>query len=478
MRIYLLSLLFLLPFSPQAQCDQQCNFSFKLTDTVGDTWNGNTMTVIQGDTSYLITLDLTTGFFQYTYNLPLCENEPFDVIWNSGGAYPNEVVLEIRNPENQIVFSLPAGNRFQDSVIFSGIASCSAISCAQPAALKFTSIAIENPTLTWTNIGGATQWEVITRPSSSAPPDATDSGSLVSATNFTSNQLLPQIDYSFYVRTVCGDSKSAWVRKDLRCPKPYNLVYVTQSRFYDFYTTYASEFSSTYEILLQDAAAAEPTEETNGLITSEQFYKTNGLAEGNYAFFLRSRCSESNISDWHGPMLFSVLCGQPTDVQVLGNQISWTPTGAATQWEVYITNQPFLPTLTTEGTLTGSNPYLAQELTLGTVYYVYVRSNCGNGITSAWSQQLQFEYQGLAVTDYVTFEATIAPNPTSNILQVSASEQLSQIKILDISGKLLIDQKAPSNGSIIDVSDFTSGVYFTVLTAENGLQKTLRFLKQ
>ena len=464
--------------SLNAQCDTQCTFSFKLTDAIGDGWNGNSMTVVQGSTSYDMTLDASTGFFQYTYNLPLCADEPFEVIWNPGGAYPQEVILEIQNPTGQVIYSLPPGNRFQDSTIFSGTATCTVETCVQPANLKFTSIAIDNPTLIWTNVGGAATWEVLVLPSGTTPGPG-DVGIITSTPSFTYAGLVAGVDYIFYVRTVCESSSSNWVSIPLRCPKPFNIVYVTESRYYDFYTTWGSDFSSTFETLLQSASEPEPTEATSGSLTTLQQYKTDGLVEGLYHFYLRSRCSEDMVSDWYGPMVFDVACGQPTAPQMNGNEISWTPTGGATQWEVYITDEPFLPSLTTTGTLTTENPYIADNLTEGVTYYVYIRSVCTDGITSVWSQQRVFVYEPLSTNDPSAWSATVFPNPAEGTLRITAGEQMDSMRISDITGKVVLTKNLDGvRETAMDVSMLQSGSYFVHLMAENGLHKTIRIVKK
>jgi len=81
-------------------------------------------------------------------------------------------------------------------------------------------------------------------------------------------------------------------------------------------------------------------------------------------------------------------CQHVTDLAVLGNTVStitvgWTERGTSTEWEVAIdTLVTAIPTADT--TVIDSNFVTINGLTSGTSYYVWVRSVCGAGDTSAW----------------------------------------------------------------------------------------------
>ena len=55
----------------------------------------------------------------------------------------------------------------------------------------------------------------------------------------------------------------------------------------------------------------------------------------------------------------------------------------------------------------------------------------------------------------------IYPNPTDGDLSIEYGENIDQIIILDLSGKLLIQLEANENGyDRLDLKDFTAGMYF------------------
>ncbi len=84
-------------------------------------------------------------------------------------------------------------------------------------------------------------------------------------------------------------------------------------------------------------------------------------------------------------------CSVPNRLCSTGNTAStitldWHERGTATQWQVAVETSPFTPP--TPDTLALSRPFTITGLTAGTEYYFYVRSICGDGDTSLWSEAL------------------------------------------------------------------------------------------
>lgn len=95
-------------------------------------------------------------------------------------------------------------------------------------------------------------------------------------------------------------------------------------------------------------------------------------------------------------------CLSPTDLQATfidqntAVELSWTPQGSATQWEVFITEQgQDPPTETSTGILVDNDPILRVENPIeGRYYTYYVRSRCENRIDdkSLWSTPKTYGY--------------------------------------------------------------------------------------
>ena len=77
-----------------------------------------------------------------------------------------------------------------------------------------------------------------------------------------------------------------------------------------------------------------------------------------------------------------------------------------------------------------------------------------------------FEFGGtLSTNDNILFEGvTIFPNPTQNVLQVSGIEDIEELTIFSILGKL---EKKVINSSTVDVSNLSKGIYFLQIVKNN-----------
>jgi hypothetical protein len=77
-----------------------------------------------------------------------------------------------------------------------------------------------------------------------------------------------------------------------------------------------------------------------------------------------------------------------------------------------------------------------------------------------------------------TIEMSVQPNPTAGELTVNMpSELTAQAQVFDAQGKLVIDNAAVSNGSVLNLSNMTTGVYMVRITAADSVQ-TFRVVKQ
>ena len=119
-----------------------------------------------------------------------------------------------------------------------------------------------------------------------------------------------------------------------------------------------------------------------------------------YYVWVRSVCSATSKSAWTTAINFTTLalCDTPTavivsNVTLTSAQLSWTPPATAPlSYDVYVSTSNTAPIGTTTPTLTGITGTTAPltALTPGTPYYVWVRSVCAAGVTSAWTTRISF----------------------------------------------------------------------------------------
>ena len=190
----------------------QCPVNFILTDSGNNGWGGTTMSVTQnGILIGTLGPQLTTGGGPVTVTLQMCKGLPYDVFFNTGGTSPAQAGLQIVNPfNNQTVFQRVAGsvNSDQNTLIYTGIAYCSDITCPQPTELVSESVvnAPNTTQLSWTPGGTETQWEVVIQAQGAGFPSADPATSvIVDEPSYVLANVLPGVPYEYYVRAICGD---------------------------------------------------------------------------------------------------------------------------------------------------------------------------------------------------------------------------------------------------------------------------------
>lgn len=83
--------------------------------------------------------------------------------------------------------------------------------CLKPTNLTILQINSQSASLSWTEQGLATSWEVIVLPISSSAPNGGTSGVIVNSPNYIKTGLTAGVQYKFWVRSICAiNDSSAW----------------------------------------------------------------------------------------------------------------------------------------------------------------------------------------------------------------------------------------------------------------------------
>ena len=192
-------------------CDvaNQCTYTFEMTDQYGDGWNGGTMTVFQNGEE-VETFGLTGGATG-SIEIALCDGEPFSLYWNAGGSFSNEVGITILDAFGEEVYTKPPNTGSPDSELYDGIVDCTAPSCPKPINAE-VEVTETTATVSWTEQGDATEWEIIVLPQGSGEPDGTEDDLILTTENpYTFENLVSATNYVIYVRSVCDvNDFSGW----------------------------------------------------------------------------------------------------------------------------------------------------------------------------------------------------------------------------------------------------------------------------
>src|SRR5690606_12862695 len=127
---------------------------------------------------------------------------------------------------------------------------------------------------------------------------------------------------------------------------------------------------------------------------------------------------------------------------------------------------------------TSDNPYIADNLNVGTTYYTYVRSVCSDGVTSVWSQRYQFIHEELGVSENSRSSIQIFPVPAGDILNVNSTEMVISVRIFDLIGKEVASENLEGYAVKLNISALQSGMYFAHIVTENGNHHIKKFIKK
>jgi gliding motility-associated-like protein len=196
----------------------QCNYTFVMVDSFGDSWNGGTIQVRQNGVVVATLTGPTNAQGQnpVTVTVPLCHGVPFDLFWNNGGFFPAEIGLTVQEAlaPQEIIYTKPPGTGTAGTVLYTGTGECFPPSCPKPNTVTITGITQTDANVGWTEAGTATQWEIYLVPIGSPAPTATSVGIITTLNPYLFTGLTPATQYDVYVRALCSSTDiSFWSSK-------------------------------------------------------------------------------------------------------------------------------------------------------------------------------------------------------------------------------------------------------------------------
>ena len=155
-------------------------------------------------------------------------------------------------------------------------------------------------------------------------------------------------------------------------------------------------------------------------------------------------------------------------------QIGWSSIADSWNMKWGVTGFDF----NTEGTTvaTSNNPHFLPGLIEEETYDVYVQAVCDTE-ASDWTQVFTFTTGTVGVGVHAPYQVELYPNPTSGQVELvieNGQPGNYQVKLYDITGKLLQSQQTNSNRMTMDISNRAQGMYFIeVVQGEHVLRKKL-----
>lgn len=178
-------------------------------------------------------------------------------------------------------------------------------------------------------------------------------------------------------------------------------------------------------------------------------------------------------------------CKVPTSLNLLSVDttsavVDWTVVGDEQQWELDINGVVYI---------VNAHPYTFTDLTPDTDYSVRIRAMCDTDNYSEWSPMLTFTTDTIpsggddgdddgdgdgdddgddtSIEDLANIFFEIFPNPASDNITVSIEEEVA-MTIFDQNGRTVMQQRLGMGNNIIDVSNYSAGVYYIRITTEKG----------
>jgi len=404
------------------ELDLKCNYTFTLTDTGANGWEGGRMQVIQNG---LVVATLGATIAPIT--VALCDDVPFELFWSIAGASPDEIRINIKNSFNQQIYAMTTNSQaLIGTTLYSGTVDCNDPLCLRPTAVTVPntagSITFNSAVVNWTSSGvPTTGWGIYVvlqgdpAPDATTPPMYTVPGPTASF-NITGPpaNLQPDTNYTVYVQSICSvNGPSDWTagtnfKTKEQCPKPTVLT-TTAINSFGATLGWTNASQTNWQIIVQLATFPEPA--ANDPRWDEPLNQSNGGAgagpvfnqvvtgltpETGYEFYIRTNCGGGILSNPAGPKAFTtgIACIKPTALTAAAitldpynYTLGWNnPTGSSWQVLVQLASEPAPTADSTEWVTTTSSTYIAPNLIPETAYEFYVRTDCGivNGV-STWA---------------------------------------------------------------------------------------------
>jgi hypothetical protein len=185
--------------------------------------------------------------------------------------------------------------------------------CPKPTNPIVTGITGTNATVSWTENGTATQWEVLVLPATSPAPLQTDNGTTTSSNPFQITGLLYSNTYKVYVKSICGTNDSSlwssiasFTTFSTNCFAPTNVVVNSLTATSANISWIQNGSVSQWEVYLVPSGSPAPTTTSTGVLTPTNSYQATGLTTGtSYAFYVRAVCSATETSSWSNVITFA-----------------------------------------------------------------------------------------------------------------------------------------------------------------------------
>ncbi|MCQ2291632.1 MAG: fibronectin type III domain-containing protein [Bacteroidales bacterium] len=222
--------------TPACDATDQCTYTFALTDSYGDGWNGAYVTVEQNGV-VVATIEAVNHHLENnatTDNIPvsLCDGIATTIEWHSGN-YDSECGLTITDPNGNVIFTQNNMSSLASTTLVTFTTNCSGapvVTCDAPTNVAASNITTAGATITWTAGGSETAWNLQYKTTASS--SWSNSIAVNGTPSYTLSNLTAATAYNVRVQANCGDATSNWAEGTFTtangagtsCDAPTNLT--------------------------------------------------------------------------------------------------------------------------------------------------------------------------------------------------------------------------------------------------------------
>lgn len=442
-----------------------CSWTFNLTSEDADGWDGGTVAVV--NSSGVKVAELTADRKENSYQVEVPQGW-ISLCW----AAPDEdrqIGIEILDVEGQQVFAYDGPSSMMPQGTFYHIVNtCSGeVGLAHPYQLK-AELDGDDVLLTWKGIADPGYGYTIYR-------DGLLYTMVSDGTSFI-DEGAAQEGHSYYVtafrfegETDPSNTVCAIVDDDM-APRNLNAEMLENGKVMITWESPANE-EGLVGYTLYRKAKGEDYQRIKMANASVHSYKDNfKVPDGNHYYYMITAKHSRDYADSHAgrslhhPELLyaevnkshlpSGLTIEQRDAQLL---LQWEPAVLAQSYNVY-RNDVLVAQDVTE------TQFADQVNDVNGLQFYYVTGML-NGVESSPSNKVL--YGGEAVSENSTVEVALFPNPANDHVIVQA-EGLLEVVVFNVTGQLVLRQKAESREQRIDLKEVGSGVYYFMIRTEQG----------
>lgn len=422
----------------------QCTYSYTMSDSWGDGWNGASITVAENGHNIKV-ITLASGSAG-NGTIALCAGATITLSWTEG-AYDEECGFNLLDPSSVSVLSFAAGASPAAGQFFS-FSACP--TCPAPSALTATGITLYTANLGWTSNGSETLWNLQWGPNGFTPGSGTMVNGLT-ATSYALSGLNMSTAYSFYVQADCGGGDlSSWSGPyNFNTACPTNITYPWFDDFENGIGCYTITGINTAETWYYDAAAFDPLSGVAN-VTIEYDPALNPANE----WFISPTFNFVGLTDptitfnWNMSYNWGVSPNNNYDVYLKGSTDGinwvdlWTEPAVFTDWTWYDTTISLAA-------------FSGEPIFYFAFNYV--------GIDGAAFYLDDVTIDGIVSSKPFTVKPLLVyPNPSTGMVYMNQTAE--KVEVTDMLGQVLVNG---NNTDRIDLSSYNKGVYIIRITQDN-----------